>query len=120
LRLALAGALAFDASGLAGADSQISSWTIRLALVACAVAIALGYMTRVVLTALVALGTVALARYGSVLWTASVSTASVEAVLLKIAIAASVAISGPGAYSADARLFGRREINIPPPSGLRD
>ncbi|MDQ1410935.1 MAG: hypothetical protein QOJ41_2670 [Acidobacteriaceae bacterium] len=33
-----------------------------------------------------------------------------------IVMAAAVALLGPGAFSLDARLFGRREILIPPPS----
>lgn len=36
-----------------------------------------------------------------------------QAVLLA-AVAVAVALSGPGAFSVDARLFGRREIVIPP------
>jgi uncharacterized membrane protein YphA (DoxX/SURF4 family) len=34
-----------------------------------------------------------------------------------LAILLALAILGPGAYSIDARLFGRREIIIPPASG---
>ncbi|HEX3543577.1 MAG TPA: hypothetical protein VHT31_03545 [Candidatus Acidoferrum sp.] len=33
-----------------------------------------------------------------------------------IVMAAAIALLGPGAFSLDARLFGRREILIPPPS----
>jgi uncharacterized membrane protein YphA (DoxX/SURF4 family) len=34
--------------------------------------------------------------------------------MLEAACAGSLALTGPGAYSVDARLFGRREIIIPP------
>lgn len=37
-----------------------------------------------------------------------------------IAMAAAIALLGPGAYSLDGRLFGRREIVIPPASRQRD
>jgi uncharacterized membrane protein YphA (DoxX/SURF4 family) len=36
------------------------------------------------------------------------------AVMFGVAVAAAVGFLGPGAYSIDARLFGRREIVIPP------
>lgn len=39
---------------------------------------------------------------------------SKQAVLEYVAIAVSIAMLGPGMYSLDARLFGRREIIIPP------
>jgi len=42
-----------------------------------------------------------------------------SAVVFAIVMMAAVALLGPGAYSVDARLFGRREIIIPPPSGLQ-
>jgi putative oxidoreductase len=38
--------------------------------------------------------------------------------LCQAAIALSLALIGPGAYSLDARLFGRREISFPPRSGV--
>jgi uncharacterized membrane protein YphA (DoxX/SURF4 family) len=36
--------------------------------------------------------------------------------ILATTIAVSIALLGPGAFSVDARLFGRREIIIPPSS----
>jgi hypothetical protein len=41
--------------------------------------------------------------------------ATVPAIFVAI-VAIAVAFLGPGAYSVDARLFGRREIIIPPPT----
>ena len=38
-------------------------------------------------------------------------------IFLLIIIAASIVLLGPGSFSVDARLFGRREIIIPHPSG---
>jgi uncharacterized membrane protein YphA (DoxX/SURF4 family) len=37
-----------------------------------------------------------------------------------VLVAAAIALLGPGAYSLDGRLFGRREIVIPPASRRRE
>lgn len=42
------------------------------------------------------------------------------AAFLAVAVGFSLALAGPGAFSADARLFGPREIVIPPGTGFRD
>jgi uncharacterized membrane protein YphA (DoxX/SURF4 family) len=38
-----------------------------------------------------------------------------SSLLLEVVMTAAVMLTGPGAFSLDARLFGRREIIIPPP-----
>jgi len=40
---------------------------------------------------------------------------SKEAIVFAIAVLFGIVVLGPGAFSLDARLFGRREIIIPPP-----
>jgi uncharacterized membrane protein YphA (DoxX/SURF4 family) len=40
--------------------------------------------------------------------------------LLVVVVAAAIILLGPGAYSVDCYLFGRREIIIPPPFGKED
>jgi uncharacterized membrane protein YphA (DoxX/SURF4 family) len=47
--------------------------------------------------------------------TAPHAFASGSSLLLEVVTAAALFLTGPGAFSLDARLFGRREIIIPPP-----
>ncbi|MGH2437545.1 MAG: hypothetical protein ACRDFA_11180 [bacterium] len=89
----------------------------------CGALAAAGFLTPIIPTivAVVELGSV-----GDRLTTidsAMMAAGSWDAAILAIAIAASLALLGPGAYSIDAHLFGRREIYIPPratASGVTD
>jgi hypothetical protein len=58
-----------------------------------------------------------LSAFGLVLYSPSSGTPALMngklAALLVVVVGAAVALLGPGALSVDARLFGRREINIP-------
>ena len=64
------------------------------------------------------------AALGSGIWAISSMIVRIPddaaAALLVVVMAAAVVLLGPGAYSADARLFGRREITIPPPGRRKD
>jgi uncharacterized membrane protein YphA (DoxX/SURF4 family) len=73
---------------------------LRIVLVVLACAMTVGVMTR---TAAVIAGA---ALLGTAAWSASGVIAAAEQILAMLALA----VAGPGAYSIDARLFGRRVI----------
>ena len=85
-------------------------------LVVCGAALTLGILTRVCST-LVGLG------YALVLFmpfpVAVLTGLDGAAAAVTLAAAAALALLGPGAFSIDARLFGRREIFIPATDGQR-
>ena len=87
------------------------------ALVVCGAALTLGILTRVCST-LVGLG------YALVLFRpfdgAVLPRLDGAAAVVGLAAAAALALLGPGAFSIDARLFGRREIFIPASDGSRE
>ncbi|MEP7362403.1 MAG: hypothetical protein ABI972_04040 [Acidobacteriota bacterium] len=94
-----------------GAQTAASEWAFGVAAILAGLMLASGFLTPLA-GALVAFGTVALA-FG---WfpqpvpnLLDAELASVFVVIISIA----VTFLGPGAYSVDARLFGRREIIIP-------
>ena len=84
------------AEGLAG-------WSIVVLLLASAVCLLLGFVTPV---AAVLIGATSL---WLAFWTTPYPIQELEIVVLAIVIA----LLGPGAFSIDARMFGRREILIP-------
>lgn len=87
---------------------------ILIGILACAAGVALlaGFMTPVV-SVIVILG--GLAEVLSLLPLPQFSQVSSLLTILEIvALAAALAFLGPGAFSFDARIFGRREIRIPP------
>jgi uncharacterized membrane protein YphA (DoxX/SURF4 family) len=89
-------------------------WVLGLLLIISGAAMAMGFMTPVagMLVGLCFLG-IALAWFPAP--AAALRDARVEAVGMIIA-AAALAMLGPGGFSLDGRLFGRREIVIPPAS----
>lgn len=87
-----------------------SQWVFCLALIISGSALVIGCLAP--LAALVVGVCCFLASFG---WTPQPVAAphSTRFAVLRVAIAVSVALLGPGAYSVDAHLFGRREIVIP-------
>ena len=104
---------------LAQADS-LTPWAITSGALAVAFSLSLilGFLTPI------AAGLVGLDVIGMKLsWfpepTAHTFDANLPAILV-VAIAAALTVLGPGAFSIDARLFGRREIIIPYPASEKD
>ena len=79
------------------------AWLIVALLLASAVCLLLGFVTPI---AIVLIG---LASVGLAFSTAPYSTQALELAVLAVVIV----LLGPGAFSIDARMFGRREILIP-------
>jgi uncharacterized membrane protein YphA (DoxX/SURF4 family) len=88
-------------------------WVVGLLTVACGVSLLIGFLTPVAC---------ALAAAGAVLLRIQAPTPILFdaklAILFVVIMATAVGFLGPGAFSVDSRLFGRREIIIPPRSGL--
>ena len=85
------------------AAETLAGWSIVALLLASAACLLLGFVTPV---AAVLIG---LTSLGLALWTTSYPIQELEVVVL----ATVIALLGPGAFSIDARMFGRREILIP-------
>jgi len=77
----------------------------------------IGFLTPILgpLAGLECLG-IALSRFSPQLWSFSDSKL---AIIQLVAVSAAIALLGPGAFSLDARLFGWKEIVIPPVSRPR-
>jgi uncharacterized membrane protein YphA (DoxX/SURF4 family) len=95
-------------------NSSSGKWLLGLALIAGGASLAAGFFTPFagLLVSLCFLGI-------SISWFPVVSQGMHDARLLAfgmIITATALALLGPGAYSLDGRLFGRREIVIPPSS----
>ena len=85
------------------AAETLAGWSIVALLLASATCLLLGFVTPV---AAVLIG---LTSLGLAVWTTSYPIQELEVVVL----ATVIALLGPGAFSIDARMFGRREILIP-------
>ena len=85
------------------AAETFAGWSIVALLLASAACLLLGFVTPV---AAVLIG---LTSLGLAVWTTSYPIQELEVVVL----ATVIALLGPGAFSIDARMFGRREILIP-------
>ena len=120
LRLVLAGhLLAAGASAAAlgpGAtplhDIVLGSYGVMAVL--CGALVAAGSLTRIVQTSVVIAELVAVAVYLSTPGYEVLVLGSWPAAVLATGIAAALGLLGPGAYSVDAVLFGRREVVIRP------
>ena len=119
LRLVLGGlAATLGVLELAGAvEHSFLVWAVSVVLVLSGAGLIVGFMTPLA-SALVGLCVLAMALS----WIPTPPLASMAVtlvVLLMVATAIGVALLGPGAFSVDGQLFGRREIVIPPRSPER-
>ena len=96
-------------------NSELETWTTGAIAAASGICLLLGFLTPVV-SAIVALGSLGVAL--SWFTIASRTPLGEKSVILNvIVVALAITLLGPGAFSLDARLFGRREIIIPHASG---
>jgi hypothetical protein len=102
LRTSVAIALALD--GYRHREA-LSTWTHAIALLLSAALLA-GYLTPIVVL-------LVLLFHGLIWFGFGFDTAAVAVIVTLDATA--LALLGPGAYSVDARLFGRRRLLVPPP-----
>jgi uncharacterized membrane protein YphA (DoxX/SURF4 family) len=96
-----------------GSSSTFGMWVVCLLTVASGVSLLIGFLTPVT-CGLTAAGTVLIRIQAP---TPNLFEARLATVFVVI-MAAAIGFLGPGAFSLDSRLFGRREIIIPPRSGL--
>jgi len=85
------------------AVESVAGWSIVVLLIASTACLLLGFVTPI---AAVVIG---LSSLGLSIWTTSYPIQDLDIVVLAVVIA----LLGPGAFSIDARMFGRREILIP-------
>lgn len=95
-------------------NASLGKWLIGLTMIVSGMALAAGFLTPVaaLLLGLCFLG-IAVSWFPATTWGLH-DTQLVAAGMIITAVA--LALLGPGAYSLDGRLFGRREIVIPPSS----
>src|SRR5262245_17259654 len=120
LRLALAGSLLVDGTHLAGRAREVADGSdgptllVGLLLMLCAALVCPGFLTNIVQFAVVVVQTIVVGTRFWAIGLVLVNAAVFHVSLLELALALGLAMTGPGAYSIDARLFGRQEIVIPP------
>lgn len=95
---------AFDASA-----SNAGRIAYGVALIVLGIPVALGFLTPIVHVMVAVVESAAI-----VVGLALLTDGRWQIAVLEIVIALALAMIGPGAYSLDSRLFGRREIVIPP------
>jgi uncharacterized membrane protein YphA (DoxX/SURF4 family) len=114
LRVALAATLAIGGANRAtrtfdGSAASAETIAYGLTMLVLSVPVALGFLTPIVQVGVVLVEAAAVAS-GFVL----LADGRWPVPLLKVASGLALALIGPGAYSVDSRLFGRREIVIKP------
>jgi uncharacterized membrane protein YphA (DoxX/SURF4 family) len=92
-------------------DSALWTWAAGLLALATGISLLIGFLTPFACI-LLSLGITAIAFSSSTAYTLNLLHGGLF-LLIVVGMAAATAILGPGAYSIDARLFGRREIIIP-------
>jgi len=95
-------------------DPGFLGWMVLVVVAAVGLLLLIGFLTRYV-----ALGAAVVAVVAGFSWFARTNAESIATPMtsaLSAVIAVSVICLGPGVWSLDARLFGRREIVIPPSS----
>jgi hypothetical protein len=118
LRVVLAGALSVQSSYyLREPNPSVAAWFVGLGGLASAALFFAGFSTPVagILVGLAAVGS----RFSFFPACARTLFESYVSVVFALTIVLAVTILGPGAFSLDARLFGRREIIIPQYSSAR-
>jgi uncharacterized membrane protein YphA (DoxX/SURF4 family) len=96
----------------------LGTWAAGLLTLACGASLLIGFLTQLA-GLLMGLGSIALA-FSSLPPTAQNPLDNGFSILFVVSLSAAIMLVGPGAYSLDARLFGRREIIIPQASGTSE
>jgi uncharacterized membrane protein YphA (DoxX/SURF4 family) len=96
-------------------NAELEAWTAGAIAAVSGICLLVGFLTPVI-SAIVALGSLGIALS----WVTIVARTPLgerSVILNVIVVASAITLLGPGAFSLDARLFGRREIIIPHASG---
>ncbi len=118
MRLALAtGSIVESIGALAGSHAQILSLVIGSLGIIAGMTVLVGFLTPIA-GAITSIGNLAVAVSG-LFDTGENAHDKVVAASYSFVISAAITLLGPGAFSLDARLFGRREIIIPESSRTR-
>jgi uncharacterized membrane protein YphA (DoxX/SURF4 family) len=100
-------------------SASVEAWVAGFLMALSGILVLIGFLTPAAST-LVALGTLAIACSWGPMSDINQSRGPLPAILVTV-ISAAMVLLGPGAFSVDSRLFGRREIIIPhvprPPGG---
>jgi uncharacterized membrane protein YphA (DoxX/SURF4 family) len=96
---------------MSGADAAVQSWIVGIAALGVGLMLMIGFLTPIA-GALAGLGGIAIAFSVLPVCTPNLFDETLS-VILAATILVAMVLLGPGAFSADSRIFGRREIVIP-------